>query len=171
MGSNSSTGSSKSWGFTVPNKGVSSVSQVIGNHEYNNCVIDGSGYVDSIESGNSTGHKFYLESIHYYYKNVGSHRIIQLNLQCNSCNCGWYVYMDKTSDASKNINMSKKDFFDFNDKENDGYWTYWNYWIKKNKNFSYWDCLRLYHNAPSGYHITRNNCADFARYIWKNAPC
>ena len=41
--------------------------------------------------------------------------------------------MDKTSDASKNINMSKKDFFDFNDKDNDGYWTYWNYWIKKIK--------------------------------------
>ena len=78
--------------------------------------------------------------------------------------------MDKTSNASKNINMSKKDFFDFNDKDNDGYWTYWNYWIKKNKNFSYWDCLRLYHNAPSGYHLTCNNCADFARYIWKNAP-
>ena len=73
MGSNSSTSSSNSWGFTVPNKGVSSVSQEIGNHEYENCIIDSSGYVDSNKSGNSTGHKFYLKSIHYYYQNVGSH--------------------------------------------------------------------------------------------------
>ena len=62
---------------------------------------------------------------------------------------------------------SKKDFFEFKDVD-DGYWTYFNYLIKKNKYFSYWDCLRLYHNAPSRYHLTPNNCADFARYIWNN---
>ena len=165
---NSSSSSNKSFGFTVPNKGVSSVSQTIGDHEYQNCSLDSDGFLESYTK--PTYHKFYLKSIHYYYKNVGSHRIIQLNLQCNSCQCGWYVYMDKTSDGSKNINMSKKDFFDFNDVENDGYWTFWNYWVKKNKYFTYWDCLDLYHKAPSGYHYIHNNCADFARYIWKNAP-
>ena len=46
MGSNSSS-SKSSWGFTVPDKGVSSVSQEIGNHEYKNCVIDSYVYVDS----------------------------------------------------------------------------------------------------------------------------
>ena len=25
----------------------------------------------------------------------------------------------------------------------------------------------MYYNAPSGYHLTKNNCADYARYFWK----
>ena len=46
----------------------------------------------------------------------------------------------------------------------------WYYKVQKNKYFDYYDCLRLYHNAPSGYHNIKNNSADFAKYIWKNAP-
>ena len=168
MGSKSSRSSSSDSlrGFTVPNLGEKSVSEIIGKHEYNN-------YTNSkgeVVKENPTGHKFYLVSIHYYYKNVGSHRIIQACFHCNSCICGWYVYTDKTSNGSKNINISKKDFFEFNDKEGDGYWTFWNYWVKKNKTFTYWNFLNLYHDAPSGYHLIKNNCADFARYIWKRAP-
>lgn len=73
MGSKSSS-SNSSKGFTVPDKGEKSVSEIIGKHEYNN-------YTNSkgeVVKENPTGHKFYLKSIHYYYKNVGSHRIIQL---------------------------------------------------------------------------------------------
>ena len=76
--------------------------------------------------------------------------------------------MDKTTDASKNIDIDKKDFYSYLNT-NDS-WMRWYYKVQKNKYFNYYDCLRLYHNAPSGYHYTKNNCADFARYIWKNAP-
>ena len=148
--SKSSTSSSDSSRGSVYNYGESNVTEKIEEHE------------------SPTGHKFYLTSISYYYKTVGSHRIIQLELDCNSCSDGWYIYMDKTNDASKNIDIDTKDFYSYmNTNDN---WMCWYYKVKKNKYFDYSDCLKLYHGAPSGYHYTKNNCADFARYIWKNAP-
>ena len=126
-----------SFGYTVSNTGRDSVKREIMHCQPNHTVV--------------------LSKIYYNYKAIGSHRFIELYLSCQNCGYSKYVRMDKTSNASKNI-----DYFSspFNEK---GWW-WWEY--KPKRTYTYDDCINLFDNAPSGYHLTKNNCADFARYIW-----
>lgn len=103
-------------------------------------------------------HNIYLYKIYYNYKAIGSHRFLELLFYCRNCSFSKYVRMDKTSDGSKNINY-------FNEPFKDKGWWWWKYIPKNTVTFE--DCIRLFNNAPTGYNLARNNCADFAKYIWK----
>ena len=73
-------------------------------------------------------HTVVLSKIYYNYKAIGSHRFIELYLSCQNCGYSKYVRMDKTSNASKNI-----DYFSspFNEK---GWW-WWEY--KPTRTYTY----------------------------------
>ncbi len=162
MGSESNSSSSGEGRSTVFNFGENNVTNKIEEHEYDKITNS-----EGKEEKTPNGHKYYVSSIHYYYQTIGSHRIIKIGLDCNKCCDGWWLYMDKTSDASKNIDISREGLFKY--LGSNYHWSRWDYYYD-HKNFDYEDCLRLYHNAPSGYSFLLNNCADFARYIWNNAP-
>ena len=126
-----------SYGYTVSNTGRDSVKrEVMHSQPFHNVV---------------------LSKIYYNYKAIGSHRFIELYFSCQNCGYSKYVRMDKTSNGSKNIDYFSNPF------DEKGWW----WWEKKPKRtYTYDDCINLFDNAPSGYHLTKNNCADFARYIW-----
>jgi hypothetical protein len=137
-----------SFGYTVSNSGIGNVRDTLNNHYRN-------------DDTNSTkcGGTLYIRRFIYNYKAVGSHRYIELRFDCGSCNYSKWVRTDKTSNGNKNISIADGPY-----NSEDGWW-YWDFNPKYSYSFS--DFEKMFDDAPSGYHLTKNNCADYARYFWK----
>lgn len=166
--SNNSSGSSSNWRGYTGSDSIGYVRDVVYNHYTNYSdyteekdKLDKNDYnyeqnLKRLEEKYKSKHSIYIPVVYYNYKAIGSHRFIEIKLECRACSFTKYVRMDKTDDARKNIVC-------YNGPFNTSGWWWWEY---KPRNTNFEDCIRYFNNAPSGYNLATNNCADFARYIW-----
>lgn len=162
-------GSSESSKCTVPDIGVEEVKKKMIFENHRNCVGmyvpyrcyigDEDKVFDVMKDSEKENilSNFYLKEITWWYQRIGSHRVLQLYFKCSRCGeCKW-VEMDKTT-RGKNISYG---FTDYQPPQ----WWHWEKEPRYSYNFN--EILNYFYNAPNYYNLTKNNCKDFANYIWK----
>lgn len=102
--------------------------------------------------------KFRLAYCWWFYERFGSHRVLQLEFDCEECGRRKTIEMDKSS-SGKNIGYEKNDY----DPPEWWHWKKTPYnWIVYNFN----NILEYYRNASNYYHWAKDNCKDFAHEVY-----
>ena len=101
----------------------------------------------------------FLIKINWFYFVFNFHRILLLNFGCDICNNKFDILMHKTQSGKEIIiNPNPISYNNYYSKK-------WEYILKSK--ISYGFCEQCFDEASGDWTIIKNNCGDFAKFIWE----
>lgn len=97
----------------------------------------------------------------YFVFKFKFHRILFLNFRCDQCNKEFVILMHKTQNGKEIITENQRSYNDYNNC----YKKKWEYILKRK--ISYGFCEQCFDEASGDWTIIKNNCGDFAKFIWE----